>query len=501
MLKVGVEYIDERIVPGAGRALLRPFYVGNQLPSRFYEPESPRTLTRTLKIIARVLAMGDDEVSRELERAMADFGSSRDGLAEIFQERFSMVEHLVPTGKRLKSERRLVMGAFFSSEYLFECVSLCNPSIVPAPGADAASDPDGIPFILSLRSIGEGHISSISFREGVFGSDGSLRLDPPSRTVVEPRLLPHHSYDRSIFKRKLGELGLLDSFSRSVVAILKDNFTFDELRSAIDSASRGASTFSTFVKDGMLTLAQSNYEVAFGASDDMSSRVIFPLTPNQSNGMEDARFVLFEDSGEKTYYATYTAFDGRLALPQMLETSDFINFKISTLNGPMVYNKGMALFPRKINGSYAMLSRQSGENIHLMYSDHPHFWYESKTILRPAEAWELVQIGNCGSPVETPEGWLVLTHGVGAMRKYCIGAVLLDLDDPSRVIGRLAEPLILPPRESEHSYVPNVVYTCGCLAFNGHLLVPYAIADCTTSFATVSIDEITSALKESGVRG
>ncbi|MBN1863623.1 MAG: glycoside hydrolase family 130 protein [Victivallales bacterium] len=497
MSKLNVEYHDEMIVPGPARALLRPFYVGNQLPSRFYEPESPRTL----KIIARVLAMGDEEVLRELEAVMRDFGSSRDGLAEIFEERFSMVEHLVPTGKRLRSERRLVMGAFFSSEYLFECVSLCNPSVVPAPVEDEGADCDGLRFILSLRAIGEGHISSISFREGVFGSDRSVEIPPPSLRVTEPRLMPHHSYDRSLFYRKLGELGLLDSFSKSVVAILKKDFTFDDLKMAIDSASRGTSTFSTFVKDGMLTLAQSNYEVAFKTSDDISSRVIFPLTPNQSNGMEDARFVLFEDSGEKTYYATYTAFDGRLALPQILETPDFVNFKISTLNGPMVYNKGMALFPRKINGSYAMLSRQSGENIHLMYSDHPHFWYESKTIMRPAEAWELVQIGNCGSPVETPDGWLVLTHGVGPMRKYCIGAALLDLDDPSRVIGRLAEPLILPPKVSEHNYVPNVVYTCGCLAFNGHLLVPYAVADCMTCFATVSMDELTSALKESGVKG
>ncbi len=481
--------LDLNINPSGERALLRPFYVGNQLHSNFYEPESGRTL----KIIARILSLDEAEAAKELSTVLILSRKRHEQLDRLFEHRFSQIEHLMPTGRALSPDRRRLMGAYFSSEYLFEATALCNPSIVPAPGEPQGKD--AIRFIISLRAIGEGHISSISFREGTLSGKGHVELTPPAKIVMEPQLLPFQNYDRILFKRKLGELGLLDNFSRGVMSSLKDPFTFHELRAAIDSTARSSASISAFVRDGILSLAQSNYQVAFNPENDMSSRVIFPLTPNQSNGMEDARFVLFDDDGKRIYYATYTAYDGRLALPQMLETEDFVHFRVSTLNGPMVYNKGMALFPRKIAGKYAMLSRQSGENIHLMYSDHPHFWYESKVILRPAETWELVQLGNCGSPIETPQGWLVLTHGVGPMRKYCIGAVLLDLDDPSRVIGRLSRPLISPPEKAEHNYVPNVVYTCGCLKFNDTLLIPYAISDSMTTFATVSLDELLRELK------
>ncbi len=249
------------------------------------------------------------------------------------------------------------------------------------------------------------------------------------------------------------------------------------------------------VAKGILLLAQSNYEVQFASESRVSERVIFPTSPSQSNGIEDARFVLFRnEDGTQHYYATYTAFDGKLILPQLLETPDFLHFRFITLNGPAVQNKGMALFPRKLNGSYAMISRQDNENIYLMYSDNIHFWYDAELVLKPTFPWEFVQLGNCGSPMEIDEGWLVLSHGVGPMRKYCIGAFLLDLQDPTKVIGRLREPLLKPTETEREGYVPNVVYSCGALIHNGELVLPYAMSDYATNFATVSVKDLLAAM-------
>jgi predicted GH43/DUF377 family glycosyl hydrolase len=245
----------------------------------------------------------------------------------------------------------------------------------------------------------------------------------------------------------------------------------------------------------MLALARSNYEVQFQPQQELSERVLFPATPSQRNGIEDARFVCFQkDDGSHVYYATFTAFDGKVILPELVETTDFLCFRFITLNGPAAENKGMAMFPRKINGLYAMLSRQDNENIYIMFSDNVHFWHERKVLLKPTFPWELVQLGNCGSPIETEAGWLVLSHGVGPLRTYCIGAFLLDRDNPSKVIGRLHEPLLKPNQNERQGYVPNVVYTCGALVHNGELIIPYAMADHATGFATVPLDEVLAAM-------
>jgi predicted GH43/DUF377 family glycosyl hydrolase len=242
-------------------------------------------------------------------------------------------------------------------------------------------------------------------------------------------------------------------------------------------------------------LAEANYTVRFKDGLLMSEKVLFPYSPLESNGIEDARFVRFTgDDGSTVYYATYTAYNGSTVFPQIVETRDFGQFRVSTLNGPAVANKGLALFPRKINGLYAMLGRQDGENIHLMFSDHPSFWYESKVIVRPARPWEFTQLGNCGSPIETDAGWLVLTHGVGPMRKYCLGAVLLDRADPSRVIGRLDEPLLGPAPDEREGYVPNVVYSCGALVHHGNLILPYAVSDTATRFASLDVGDLLAVL-------
>lgn len=476
--------------PGAGRVLIRPFFFGEQFYADPADSESPRTL----KIIARVLSLSEAEIEAKITGVLEEFVDRHGDIRSVLQERFMRVEHLVPIGRALSENTRLLIGAYFTQEYSFECAALFNPSIVPHPDQSGAGQGE-LRFILSLRATGEGHLSSIAFRSGTIGADGGVRLDPASRFVKEPRLIPFQSYERALFERKLGELGLLNPFSLRVMSKLDDYFTFNELRSAIDFTRRSSSEHVPFTGRELVLLALSNYEVAFDPRDDVSTRIVFPLSPTQSNGIEDARFVLFRDGNEKKYYATYTAYDGRVVMPQMLETGDFVRFRMSTLNGPMVSNKGMALFPRKVNGAYAMLSRQSGESIHMMYSDHPHFWYESKIILRPSEPWNFVQLGNCGSPIETGAGWLVLTHGVGPMRKYCIGAALLALENPAKVIGCLKEPLIVPAPDEREGYVPNVVYTCGAIVHNEKLIVPYAVSDSATTFASVALPELLAALK------
>ncbi len=278
-----------------------------------------------------------------------------------------------------------------------------------------------------------------------------------------------------------------------------DSFSLTDLEASVALVSKEFRTRGQGIEADArktLALAQSNYEVQFAPDSRLSERVLFPATPSQSNGIEDARFVLFQnEDGTKTYYATYTAYDGKMILPQFIETPDFLHFKFITLNGPAVENKGMALFPRKINGRYAMLGRQDYENLYLMFSDNLHFWDETQLLIEPEFPWEFIQMGNCGSPIETEAGWLVLSHGVGAMRKYCIGAFLLDLDDPAKVVGRLREPLIKPNENEREGYVPNVVYSCGSFLFGRQLILPYAMSDSATTFATVALDDLLAAME------
>jgi predicted GH43/DUF377 family glycosyl hydrolase len=286
---------------------------------------------------------------------------------------------------------------------------------------------------------------------------------------------------------------------------LADSFSLQELRGSIDAEmdeerqSDGILQEDQDAAQGIWLLARSNYEVQFESGQQVSGRILFPATLSQSNGIEDARFVRFQnDDGSFIYYATFTAFDGKVVMPEFVETVDFLKFRFITLNGPAAQNKGMALFPRKINGLYAMLSRQDNESIYLMFSDNPHFWNEREILLKPAFPWELVQLGNCGSPIETDAGWLVLSHGVGPLRRYCIGAFLLDRDDPSKVIGRLREPLLQPNHNEREGYVPNVVYTCGALLHDGELIIPYGLADHATGFATVPVDDVLRAMHSGG---
>jgi predicted GH43/DUF377 family glycosyl hydrolase len=443
------------------------------------------------------MALPEAEVDRLLGAVLGEFENRHEQVDKLFRNRFANVRHYLGD-RRASTNRQALIGAYFTHEYSPESAALFNPSIVPHP--DQTGLPTGaLRFILSLRATGEGHISSITFRVGVVSAQHRITLTPPVAFATEPERVPNATYDKPLFTRKLEELGVQNRFCRRVFDQLADAFTMTDLRRVLAAEGKRtapADAAADRAARGIRLLAESNYEVRFAPGQPVSQRVIFPSTPSQSNGIEDARFVRFQnDDGGFTYYATYTAYDGKIILPQLLETSDFLHFKFITLNGPAVQNKGMALFPRKINGHYAMLSRQDDENILLMYSDNVHFWHTPELLLSPAQPWEFFKMGNCGSPIETDAGWLVLSHGVGAMRKYCLGAFLLDLKDPARVIGRLREPLLSPNETEREGYVPNVVYTCGALLHGRELVIPYAMSDYATSFATVSVDELLGAMR------
>ncbi|MCB1210815.1 MAG: glycoside hydrolase family 130 protein, partial [Verrucomicrobiales bacterium] len=413
---------------------------------------------------------------------------------------FEKVQAAVFTQRPLTRSRQLLIGALFSGEYALEAAALFNPSIVPHP--DQSDVPPGaLRFIMSLRATGEGHISSIEFRDGIISPHGEIELAPVSRFVSLPEVLPNPSYRHQPFLIKLHEMGFSNECTASVMDSLATEFTRSDLSFRVATFRREnlSPTHETqLTLECIQWLADSNYELRFSSKLALSERILFPVSNNESNGIEDARFVRFvDDDGTVTYCATYTAYNGREILPQLIETRDFLHFRVLTLNGSAVQNKGMALFPRRIQGRYAMLSRQDDENLFVMFSDNPHYWSDPHLILRPAETWESVKIGNCGSPIETEAGWLVITHGVGPMRKYCIGAVLLDLEDPTRVIGRLRVPLLCPVGVEREGYVPNVVYSCGSLIHNGQLILPYAMSDKATAIVSLPIADLIAVLTES----
>jgi predicted GH43/DUF377 family glycosyl hydrolase len=479
---VQAKRIGPTLIPDCSRVLLRPF-----------QPSSDDIARR---IIARILALPDVQVTELLKQVLDDFASRHEHVEIFFRSRFKRVKIYLEPGVLPSPERQLLIGAYFTHEYSIESAALFNPSLMPH--YDQSGLPPGdLRFILSLRATGEGHLSSITFRTGTVSAQNRIILTPPVPFVMEPERVPNAAYAKGLFIHKLEEAGVQNDFCRRVLDKLHEDFTLKELHQVLlaSGLTDTSDVTATRAARGILLLAESNYEVNFAPDSQVSQRVLFPSAPSQSNGIEDARFVRYQkDDGSFTYYATYTAYDGKVILPQLLETPDFLHFKFSTFNGPAVQNKGMALFPRKINGRYAMLSRQDDENILIMFSTSLHFWSGPNVLLSPVQPWEFFKLGNCGSPMETEAGWLVLSHGVGAMRQYYLGAFLLDLNDPTRVIGRLREPLLCPNAAEREGYVPNVVYSCGSLRHGRELIIPYAMSDSATSFAAVSLDELLAAM-------
>jgi len=415
--------------PDPSRVIVRPFK-----PATEPRDLNPTDKTRANHIVDRVLALDSDTVALQLADVLENFQGRHRNLLETFEARADEMEPAFAThGAFSKSQRQLV-GAYFLNEYSFEASALFNPSIVPHPDQSGVRD-GAVRFILSLRAIGEGHVSSVTFRTGTIAANGSLAVDPAARLASMPQI--RHSASG---------------------------------------------------QDGDCV------ELVFKPEEDLSERVIFPVTESQSNGIEDARFVAFSDGGRTTYYATYTAYSGRAIRSELIETTDFLSFRLTPLAGAASYNKGMALFPHKLDGKYAMIARQDNENLYLIYSDDLYRWDGGQAILKPQFPWEFVQIGNCGSPIELDEGWLLLTHGVGPVRKYSIGAALLDKRDPSKVLARSREPLLRPAPSEREGYVPNVVYTCGAMRHNDMLILPYAVSDTFSNFATIKISALLQAM-------
>jgi predicted GH43/DUF377 family glycosyl hydrolase len=470
------------IEPDASRVLIRPF--------------SPGSPERVARIVSRMMALSEGAVEQQLSRLLAEFGARHRRLGAFLLERFEQMSRCGLTDQPVSGARQMLIGAAFTHEYSLESAALFNPSMVWHP--DQSGLPDGSRrFILSLRATGEGHISSVTFRSGVIDGEHNIKLDRPSPFVSAPQPVSQPAFDRGLFEAKLGALGLDDDFAAAMMDGLRDPFTLAELEAWVDQWLRQTdqSCDNRSTAEAVLLLAQSNYEVVFSSEQPLAERIIFPSSPAERNGIEDARFVAFQEyDGSTTYYATYTAYDGTAILPHLLETRDFRRFRMSTLHGSAIENKGLALFPRRINGLYAMLSRQDNENIFLMFSDCLHVWNSREILLKPAFPWEGIQIGNCGSPIETDAGWLVLSHGVGPMREYAIGAFLLDLKNPGRLIGRLREPLLRPNEVEREGYVPNVVYSCGGQIHGRELIIPYAMSDDASSFASVNLDDLLSEL-------
>jgi predicted GH43/DUF377 family glycosyl hydrolase len=469
--------------PNKQRVVLRPF--------------QPAGDDRIVRVIGRVCTLSEEQVNDQLAQVLKEFQGRHQQPSKYFARRFENLKHFLLTDTLLSENRRLLLGAYFTQEYALESAALFNPSLVWHP--DQTNLTAGTRrFVMSLRAVGEGHISSIVFRSGTIDSNLKINVDEPVRYVTTPRFVPDSCYQNELFRRKLIELGLGNSFTYEVLESLPTEFTLEELETRLQAVLREHRSrdneLASLVKRVSI-LAKSNYEIQYTPDHVLSERVVFPFSPTESNGIEDARFVQFRQAdGTSRYYATYSAYDGQMVLPQLLETTDFLRFKMHTLNGPAIANKGMALFPRKINGQFAMLGRQDGEHLYLMYSDMLYFWHTSELIVKPANPWEYVQMGNCGSPIETSAGWLVLTHGVGPMRKYCIGAILLDLNDPSKILARLHEPLIAPNEVEREGYVPNVVYTCGAIIHQNHVVIPYAMSDYATTFATIGVNELLSSM-------
>jgi predicted GH43/DUF377 family glycosyl hydrolase len=474
----------------ASRVIAKPYLPGEEIAAA-------EAGTRAGLLMTRILALPEAELSAVLTQVLQRFGKRHKRFEELLERHFSLVAHRVGDAA-LSRERRLLIGAYFTNEYSVEGAALFNPSLVMAPDQTGMAGGERR-FVMSLRAVGEGHISSIEFRTGVIDGASAMTFDPLGGFLVTGDRAPPEHYDKAQFKAKLVELDAGNELAWAVLERLPEHFTLAELEQSLAGLERDgpphAISFET--TKIMRVLASSSYVTTFPIDSTLSERVIFPAGPHETHGMEDARFVRFtEDDGAVTYYATYTAFDGFEIMPQLIQTDDFVSFRIGTLNGAAAQNKGMALFPRRVGGKYVMLSRRDRENLHLATSqDDVRRWTEVTELHRPSRSWELLQIGNCGSPIETSAGWLVVTHGVGPMRRYVIGALLLDLEDPQRVIGQLREPLLVPEGMEGEGYVPNVVYSCGAMLNGGDLVLPYGLSDAAIGVAIISLSDLLAELR------
>lgn len=486
-MQVVVARKETKFYPDASRVIARHFYTNDE---------------RSLHIIQAVLGMSDAMVTQTLNQTLRDYSTRHRNISKIFERNFNKISWLFKqlgmNPESIDYKMKVLIGSYFTHEYSIESTAFFNPSIVEHPDqSDVKSDEKRV--ILSFRATGEGHISSIVFRTGILDRSSNIELEPVGKLIEEAEHIRRFIYEKSAFSKQLDQMdfhGLIPS--ALILDRLNDQFTYSELKKCIDEVRKSihlAADKEALINQ-IMWLATSHYELQFSLDTNISERAIFPVSANERNGVEDARFVKFQDDDKTvTYYATYTAFDNTTIMPKLLDTKNFYHFRTSPLHGEIAQNKGMALFPRKINGKYAMLCRLDGVNNYVSFSDKVNIWREAKLLQQPEFPWELIQVGNCGSPIETEEGWLMITHGVGPMREYVLGASLLDLHNPEIEIGRLSSPLLSSNTVEREGYVPNVVYSCGSMIHNNDLIIPYAISDYASTYATVNLRELLNALK------
>lgn len=486
-MRVSVTRKNVKFLPDSSRVIARYFMNGNE---------------RTINLINRLQAMDDKQISLTLEHTLREFASRHRNISRIFYKHCANIQGLITqmgiNYSALSKDRKMLIGSYLTMEYSIESAAFFNPSVIEDTD-QMHLDKGEKRVIFSFRATGEGHISSVVFRRGILDKNNDLRIMPVGDHVDMAEVTHKKLYNKVRFVKKMREMSIPDRYSKLIMSGLPDQFEYFALISNVNKIldDKSISGSRRLALREMTWLADSFNDVEFERDSDISERVLFPLSESESKGIEDARFVRFkEDDGTEKFYATYTAYNGHTILPKLLSTEDFYTFRVMPLHGTGAQNKNLALFPQKIKGKYAMLSRIDGVNNYLMYSDRSTVWNDPIMIQEPRFSWEFTQIGNCGSPLLTNKGWLVISHGVGPMRRYCVGASLFDLDDPSREIGRLKEPLLVPREEEREGYVPNVVYSCGSIIHNNSLILPYAVSDYSSTYGVVDLDELFEGLKE-----
>jgi predicted GH43/DUF377 family glycosyl hydrolase len=485
-MRVSVTRKSVKFTPDSSRVVARYFVNGNE---------------RTIKLLTRLMALDEKQVTGALEHTLREFASRHRNISRIFFKHCAKIQPIIESMNidysGMSDERKMLIGSYLTSEYSIESAAFFNPSIVE--DFDQLYLEKGEKrIILSFRATGEGHISSIVFRRGILDKNNDLQITKVGDHIDQAEITHKKLYNKKRFVKKLSEMNIPDKYSTSIMADLPEKFEYYVLKDAVNRVLNDGtiSAERRMALEEVTWLADSFYDVQFKHDSDITERVIFPVSDSESRGIEDARFVRFtDDDKSEKIYATYTAYNGHTILPKLLSTADFYTFRIMPLHGAGAQNKNLALFPKKIGGKYAMLARIDGVNNYLMYSDRPTVWNKPTVIQEPRFPWEFTQIGNCGSPLWTEEGWLVISHGVGPMRRYCIGASLFDLDDPSKEIGRLKEPLLAPREDEREGYVPNVVYSCGSIIHNQSLILPYAVSDYSSTYGVVDMKELLTALR------
>lgn len=484
-MRIPVERKQVKLYPDPTRVIARFFFYGN---------------SRAKDVIKKVMSLTEEEVRGFILPILQEYSKRHRRITNIFSRHCEKLERLFSeTGidsKSLSQYRKLLIGSYFTHEYSIESSAFFNPCCIEDP--DQSELVEGQKrVIISFRAVGEGHISSIAFRRAIIDHNNNITVIPAGEYIDEAEVIRNAIYKKELFFNKAIESNISPDVIEEVKSKLGEHFEYMTLQALIKKMTeKEPAELRKIELNKILWLADVYHEIIFSLDTDISDRVIFPISELERNGIEDARFVRFvEDNGKIIYYATYTAFDGDMILPKLLQTSDFYDFKVRPLYGSGALNKNLALFPRRINGKYAMMSRIDGTNNYIMYSKNVLIWENPQLLQSPIYPWEFIQIGNCGSPIETEYGWLVVTHGVGSMRRYCLGVSLLKHDDPSVEIGRLNEPILMPNEDEREGYVPNVVYSCGSIINNGKLIIPYGLADHSSSFASVDLNALLDKLR------